>query len=743
MESLKFYKFKRYLILFSILSFIFICPGLAQAIFIEYNGKKLDIATPGEFVENQIVVVAETDVAVKEVYTLAKRLGATIIKSNDELRMYVFALGNPTVMNNALDVIRKEYKGKFHAYPNYKFSIPVPPGALEQLLDKQGIKLPPNISKRQTQTPYLKPFVPSPDDEFGTNFYNTNDPLLGYQWYLWKVKEPFASNPATATKGVAIVDTGVDYNHPDLSGKVVKVWDYVDWDNDPMDEEGHGTHCAGIVAAKANNNQGIRGISPNSKIYAYRVLNEYGSGTFFDVASAVADAAKNNSVHIISMSLGGYLEEGSQEYNDLRNVISDAVNKGKLVVVAAGNEYNIYLYLSYYGYNYRPVPAWYNESFTVGATNDEDYRAFFSNYDVSTGSYSWNFVDIVAPGRNILSTYLRGQYIEASGTSMATPLVAGAAARLWDANPTWTANQVQERLVNTGIMLGANKGFPSSEKRLDLRAALGGDEITGGVMGKVIHGENGYPVGGVKVEAISGSTVVATATTNSSGIYYFTSLNPSTSYNLRFSKSGFVTRSISGVTPVSGGFREVNKQFILQSRATTSTDENWRVVVLWKSTEPGYYEWDYEGNSWFPYYSYNTAGMEGNFYMALPSGGTLGWYNEGSLSTYPFAKFMRDSWWLDPEPIEAFVIRDQEPGTYKFYFIAHSDDAGWGTIKFTPGTPAYPMYPVAYVYKGNTLKATINSAGATRVGEGYGVWYICDISGDTVTVRNKIQDTTP
>lgn len=746
---------KTKLVFFVTLLFFCAYPVLAQAVFIEYNGKKLDIAIPGESVENQIVVVAETETATKEIYVLAKKLGAKIIKINEKLRMYVFSFDNPTVMKNALNTIGKDFTGKFHAYPNYKFSIPVPPGALKQWLAKQGIKLPSEVSIKQDQTSYLKPFVPSPDDKYGTDFYATNDELVGYQWWLWKVKEPFAPNPAPATKGIAIIDTGVDYTHPDLAGKVVSVWDYVDWDNDPMDEQGHGTLCAGIAAARANNGQGIRGISPNSIIYAYRVLNEYGSGTFFDIASAIIDAADNCAVHIILLNLIGYLKEPAEneetneenkEYKDLKNIISYAVNKkGKLVVVAAGNESNITLY-SYYNQKYRPVPAWFSESFTVGATNDEDYRASFSNYDVSVESYSWNyswnFVDIVAPGRNMLSTYPRGQYIETSETSMAASLVAGAAARVWDSNPVLTTDKVQEILISTGVTLGDNKGFPSPEKRLDLKAALGGDSIIGGVMGRVIHGENGYPLGDVKVDAIIGSSVVASTTTNISGIYYFTSLDPSKSYNLRFSKSNFVARSISGVIPVGGGFREVSKQFILQSRATTSTYENWRVVVLWKSTEPGLYEREFEGNPWFPYYSYNAAGMEGNFYIELPSGEILGWYNEGSLTVYPFAKFMRDSW-LDGEPVEAFVIRDQQPGTYKLYFTAYSNDMGWGAINFGPRCPVYPMYPVAYVYKGNVLKATINSSSAIREGMEYRIWYICDISGDTVTVKNKIQDTAP
>jgi len=101
----------------------------------------------------------------------------------------------------------------------------------------------------------------------------TADPFRSYQWYLFKTKEQFAPFTPTAPT-IAVIDTGVDYNHEELIGRVILGHDYVEDDNDPMDENGHGTAVAGIIAAKVNNGRGIAGISPKSMIYAIRVLDE-------------------------------------------------------------------------------------------------------------------------------------------------------------------------------------------------------------------------------------------------------------------------------------------------------------------------------------------------------------------------------------------------------------------------------------------------------------------------------------
>ncbi|MEM2189022.1 MAG: S8 family serine peptidase, partial [Nitrososphaerota archaeon] len=157
--------------------------------------------------------------------------------------------------------------------------------------------------------------------------------------------------------------------------------DYVEDDNDPYDENGHGTAVAGIIAAKINNAKGIAGISPKSKIYAIRVLDETGSGTFEDVIAGLDEACSKEEVEIINLSLGGYVDYLSDEYSAFKDLIDWCVfEQGKIVVSAAGNEDNIISYLyddpdtPYY--DFVPVPAAIPSSFTVAATDEVDARVY-------------------------------------------------------------------------------------------------------------------------------------------------------------------------------------------------------------------------------------------------------------------------------------------------------------------------------------------------------------------------------
>ena len=160
-----------------------------------------------------------------------------------------------------------------------------------------------------------------------------NDPELpnqgGWSWIRADIVWP----DAKANPTIAILDTGVDYLHPDLPGRVIKGRNWVSGTTDPMDDNGHGTHVAGIAAARTNNKAGIAGVS-TARVYAVKVLDAEGSGTYFDIEQGLYQAANVAAVRVISMSLGGAV--GSP---DLEAAVDYAVNiKGKLVVAAAGNE---------------------------------------------------------------------------------------------------------------------------------------------------------------------------------------------------------------------------------------------------------------------------------------------------------------------------------------------------------------------------------------------------------------------
>lgn len=264
-------------------------------------------------------------------------------------------------------------------------------------------------------------------------FYTPNDSSFGQQYGPVKMACPAGWD---LTKGdpsiiVAIVDTGIDFNHPDLAGKVVQGYDFVNNDTSAMDDHGHGTHCAGIAAAKTDNNQGIAGVGFNSRVMAVKVLDRYGSGAFSDVAEGVVYAT-DHGAKVISMSLGG-----SQQSTALLNAVNYAWSHGVVVCAAAGN--NNTTSPSY--------PGYFTNCIAVGSTTNTDARSGFSNYG------SW--VDVAAPGTNILSTFPSNSYQFLSGTSMATPAVAGLAALVWarlgaSATPTQVRAQIENNCDGIG-----------------------------------------------------------------------------------------------------------------------------------------------------------------------------------------------------------------------------------------------------------------------------------------------------
>ncbi len=251
---------------------------------------------------------------------------------------------------------------------------------------------------------------------------------------------------------IAVVDTGVAMNHPDLADGIwtnpgeipdngldddgngfiddVHGWDFADEDNDPSDDYGHGTHVAGIVAARINNNQGIAGMAGGATIMPIDVFRG-GIGTYADLIQAIVYAT-DNGADVINMSLGALSysrgEEAAVEY---------AWRRGVVLVAAAGNN----------GNNAWHYPAAHEHVIGVAATNAADQRVGFSSFGP--------FVSVSAPGYAILSSFPGGQYRSMSGTSMATPHVSGLAALILSRNPTLTNAQVRSIIETTADDLGA------------------------------------------------------------------------------------------------------------------------------------------------------------------------------------------------------------------------------------------------------------------------------------------------
>ncbi|PTM59563.1 S8 family peptidase [Desmospora activa] len=232
---------------------------------------------------------------------------------------------------------------------------------------------------------------------------------------------------------VAVLDTGIDYNHEDLNvrgGASFVGGDYID-------RNGHGTHVAGTIAA-VDNTIGVIGVAPDAELYAVKVLDDSGSGSYSGIAQGI-EWAINNGMDIINMSLGG-----SASSAVLQSAVERAYNSGVVVVAAAGNSGS--------GTDTVGYPAKYPEAIAVAAVNSSNQRASFS----STGPS----VELSAPGVNVNSTIPGSRYSSSySGTSMASPHVAGVAALVKSANPSLSNVQIRNILNTTAVPLGAQNQY--------------------------------------------------------------------------------------------------------------------------------------------------------------------------------------------------------------------------------------------------------------------------------------------
>ncbi len=293
----------------------------------------------------------------------------------------------------------------------------------------------------------------------------SNDSLRGRQWSLDRLR---AEQVWRKSKGrgvvVAVVDTGVQADHPDLKGRVLKGRDFVEHDRNAADRNGHGTHVAGIIAANAGNKRGIAGLAPQARILPVRVLNSAGSGNTADASRGIVWAV-NKGADVINLSFAG-----KDLDVQMQKAVRYAVNKGVVVVAAAGNE-GCSAPTTY--------PAALPGVIGVGATNRYDRVAPFSTCGPA--------VDVSAPGVSIRSTMIKrpsmglpcryGQsYCMMSGTSMASPHVAAAAAILISrTHHRLSAARVGDLLTSRADDIGA-PGYDTSSGHgvLNVRRSLMG-----------------------------------------------------------------------------------------------------------------------------------------------------------------------------------------------------------------------------------------------------------------------------
>ncbi|RMF33417.1 MAG: peptidase S8 [Chloroflexi bacterium] len=328
----------------------------------------------------------------------------------------------------------------------------------------------PSIAATAPFTLYLPAIFRPPEPVTPNDTYYS-----AYQWNLRQIEAPLGWALSTGSNGVviAVLDTGVDLTHPDLQGKLVAGYDFINNDSNPSDDQGHGTHVAGIAAALSNNSRGIAGVSWGARIMPVKVLGADGTGPTSGIANGIIWAT-DHGADVINLSLGG-----SSSSATLQDAVNYAYNQGVLVVAAAGNWYQ----------QGNPViyPAAYPHVVAVAATGDQNEHAYYSE----TGYY----VDVAAPGGNptgsndnnanhwILSTYWRGagygDYLWVVGTSQATPHVAGLAALVWSVKPSLTNDQVEQLIENTAVDLGTpGRDDVFGYGRIDVYAALSRAQTT-------------------------------------------------------------------------------------------------------------------------------------------------------------------------------------------------------------------------------------------------------------------------
>jgi len=289
-----------------------------------------------------------------------------------------------------------------------------------------------------------------------------NDPYVvsGAEWHLQKIQALQAWDITIGTSNVtiAVLDSGVNPAHPDLQGRVLPGYDFVNNDLDAMDDFGHGTAVAGTIVAGGNNGLGVAGIAYGCSVLPIKVMDQYGSASHSTIALGIEYAVLHGA-RVINLSLGGNYPSST-----LQNAINYAWSNNVLIVAAAGNN----------GSTVLQYPAACQHVLAVGASEPDDSRATFSNY----GSY----VPLFAPGDNIWTTQrdLNNPYGSWRGTSFASPVVAGVAALGLSLNPSLSNDEITEILRQTADPVQTIVS-PSGVGRINALSALNAISLQAGV----------------------------------------------------------------------------------------------------------------------------------------------------------------------------------------------------------------------------------------------------------------------
>lgn len=456
-----------------------------------------------ELKQDLLIKLAVGTLDSSQILNMLESQGAQVEKVSDQwIRIRVAKSINirTLALDPAVEYVQPNYK--ISLLENYQIQDPLRRAALARMLSRN---------------PELSPLaiVDNPAIPDAPQATPGDDPLFAKQWGMLDigVKEAWNITKGNPDVVVAVIDTGVDYTHEDLlpnlwrntkeipnngidddnNGYIDDVigWDFSSNDNRPYDlamspldilmkggNPGHGTHCAGNVAARGDNSKGVAGVAPNVKIMSLRFISEKGSGTTADAVKAIEYAVKNGA-KVMSNSWGSEGEDPGDAIGNkaLRDAVQFAQDNGVLFIAAAGNGHKGV------GYNNDTdaapsMPASYDHDIviSVAAIDKTDKLGTFSNWGIKT-------VDIGAPGVAVFSTTVENNYSDIvidkfgfkamwDGTSMATPHVAGAAALYWSANPHKTWQEVKSAILLTAKPIPALDGKVVSNGKLDVKNLL-------------------------------------------------------------------------------------------------------------------------------------------------------------------------------------------------------------------------------------------------------------------------------
>jgi len=566
----------------------------------------------------------------------------------------------------------------------------------------------------------------------------SSDPLLSQQWGYYDIGANWitAPVPTETAKIIAVIDTGVDYTHPDLKGKVIKGYDYVNADADPMDDHGHGTHVAGIAAAKTNNAYGIAGVSWNSQILAVKVLNSQGWGTAFDISKGITYAADYAGVKVLNMNLGGGYSSTEE------SAVYYAVNtKRKLLVAAAGNsDTNVKSYPAGFSTGY----GMDNKVLAIAAHGTDHCKASFSNYG------TW--ISITAPGVDILSTVPNSMgtngFDSWSGTSMASPFVAGAAAAAWAKYPTYKNTDIASLITTntdtidrTDPACWPNGPDDGTFQRLDLVKMLFpsfynscDDRI---IYGFALNAETGEPLAGAEVLTTYGASVTGT-----DFVPYYGVINEPTGDAIVREGYGLFSLALNyPSTPLSPQNLKIKKTGYAKPTLSVPITQcdNYAGNIPVPPNKSKYWlavTWDY-GTFCDPI---TPSGTCYDSVVFVPDYGFVYWGNPGTLNASPWAKYLWDSdYSIDNSAgnlrafSEVIRIKKMVSGDYFFYV----DDWSNGT-----GSSSWASSGIkAYIYRWDPVTLTQKLVKTFTPPSDTGrYWNICTIYGNTITEINNLTD---